>query len=259
MALSAKLSKEMAIIIGTEGTEIAPALVTPNYTLGTGWTYGTSPDRIEKLIDGTGTVTPASQTIAAGTTYHVLFTISSMSGSTATWTIGGVAGTAISAAGTYEQYITATTTGKWTLTPVATALRMVISSISVKAVTNNTVGFATDFNLEINKETIDVTTLASAGWKQYLVDLKEWKVSFSGLVTRGTPAANEVGYEALITSLLGTDTPVISILKTSTTNDQYTIGQAYLVSLKQSGQVGDKITFSGELQGHGILQTLLSA
>jgi hypothetical protein len=257
MALSAKLSKEMAIILGVEGSELAPALVTANYTLGTGWAYGTSPDRIEKTIDGTGTVTPASQTITAATTYHVVFNISSMSGSTATWTLGGVSGTNITVPGTYEQYITATSTSKWTLTPVATGLRMVISSLSVKAITNNTIGFATDFNLEINKSTVDITTLSSAGWKQFLVDLKDWKVSFSGLTTRGTPAANEYGYDQILTSLLGTDTPLIAILKSSTSADQYTIGQSLLTSIKQSGAIGDKITYSGELTGNGILQTLL--
>jgi predicted secreted protein len=257
MALSVKLSKEMAIILGIEGSELAPALVTANYTLGTGWTYGTVPDRIEKLIDGTGTVTPATQTIASGTTYHVVFNITSMSGSTATWTLGGVSGTAITVPGVYEQYITATSTGKWTLTPAATGLRMVISSLSVKAITNNTVGFTTDFNLEINKETIDITRLASAGWKEYLVDLKDWKVSFSGFGTRGTPAANEYGYDALLTSMIGVDTPVTAILKSSTTADQYTIGQALLIGLKSSGAVGDAVKYSGELQGTGILQTLL--
>lgn len=47
------------------------------------------------------------------------------------------------------------------------------------------VAFATDFSLEINKETIDVTVLRDDGWKQFLVDLKDWSVSFSGLITRG--------------------------------------------------------------------------
>jgi predicted secreted protein len=257
MALSAKLSKEMALYMGVEGSELSPALTTPNYTLGTGWTYGTSPNRIEKLIDGTGTVTPATQTITAGVTYHVVFTISSMSGSTATWTLGGVSGTNITTAGTYEQYITATTTGKWILTPVATGLRMVIGEISVKAVTLNSVGFTTDFSLEINKSTVDVTRLASAGWKEYLIDLKDWKVSFSGFGTRGTPGANEYGYDQLLTSLLSNDTTLVAILKSSTTADQYTIGQAYLTSLKQSGAVGDALKYSGELQGTGILQSLL--
>lgn len=45
---------------------------------------------------------------------------------------------------------------------------------------------ATDFSLTINKENIDITTLDSAGWKEKLVDLKEWAVSFSGLVVRGS-------------------------------------------------------------------------
>jgi len=48
-----------------------------------------------------------------------------------------------------------------------------------------TIAKATDYSLSINKETIDVTTLDDAGWKAKKADLKEWAVSFSGLVTRG--------------------------------------------------------------------------
>lgn len=258
MALSAVLSKEMAVILGTEGATLAPALTTGNWTLGTGWTYGTSPDRIEKLIDGTGTVTPTAATnVVAGTTYRVEFNVASMSGSTATWTFGGVSGTAISAAGKYIQYITASTTGKLIITPVATGLRAVIDFVSWKAITNETLAFATDFDFEVNKETIDITTLASAGWKSFLVDLKEWKVSFSGLVTRGVPGAGEISYDELMTSLIGSDTDFTVIIKTTTTADQYHIGQAKLMSMKASGSVGDKLTYSGEMQGTSVLNLLL--
>lgn len=47
------------------------------------------------------------------------------------------------------------------------------------------IAHAVDFSLEINKETIDVTVLASNGWKEKIVDLREFGVSFNGLITRG--------------------------------------------------------------------------
>ncbi len=47
------------------------------------------------------------------------------------------------------------------------------------------IAWTTDFSLEINKETVDITVLASDGWKDKLVDLKEFSVSFNGLVSRG--------------------------------------------------------------------------
>lgn len=256
MALSAVLSKEMAIILGSKGAELAPALATPNYTLGTGWSYGTSPATIQKIIDGTGTVTPATQTIAAGSLYVIEMDISSISGNTATWTLGSTAGTAITAVGKVKQFLLATDTAKLIITPVATNLRMVISNISVKLVTCLTLGFATDFDFEINKQTIDVTTLSSAGWKAFMVDLKEWKVSFSGLITRGVPGATEICAADLLTSIIGVDTPLIAAIKTATSGDQYFVGEAFLTSFKNSGSVGDKIKYSGDLQGSGPISLL---
>lgn len=113
------------------------------------------------------------------------------------------------------------------------------------------VAFTTDFDFEVNKETIDVTTLSSAGWKAYLVDLKEWKVSFSGLVTRGTEGATETGWEELLTSLIGSDSTLTISIKTGVGGDQYITGSVFLTSLKMSGSVGDKLTYSGEMQGTG--------
>lgn len=49
---------------------------------------------------------------------------------------------------------------------------------------------ATDFTFEINKQTIDVSSLQSGDWKELMVDMKEWKVTFNVLVTRhSTPAS----------------------------------------------------------------------
>jgi hypothetical protein len=46
------------------------------------------------------------------------------------------------------------------------------------------IGYATDFSLEINKETVDITKLGDS-WKNKLVDTREFSVSFNGMVTRG--------------------------------------------------------------------------
>ena len=117
------------------------------------------------------------------------------------------------------------------------------------------IALTTDFDLEINKESIDVTTLDSAGWREKLVDLKDWKISFSGLQGKGTVGAGEAGWDELLTSLKGTDTPVQVIMSSTDTGDWIETGNAFLVSLKMSGSVGDKITFSGELEGTGALTT----
>lgn len=131
------------------------------------------------------------------------------------------------------------------------ALSAVLSKEMIVYIGTDVIAFATDFDFEVNKETIDITTLSAAGWKAFLVDLKEWKISTSGLLTRGTEGANETGSEELIASLIGSDATLTVAVKTGVPGDQYITGSAFLTSFKKSGSVGDKITFSAEFQGTG--------
>lgn len=110
------------------------------------------------------------------------------------------------------------------------------------------IGKLTGWSLEVNKETVDITSFDSAGWKEFLVDLKDWSVSFDGIVTRtGTG-----DYEELLTDLIGSDTAIAFLLDDSAAST--TIGgSCFLTSLPISGAVGDKQTFSGTLQGTGAL------
>ncbi len=112
---------------------------------------------------------------------------------------------------------------------------------------------ASDFSLEINKETVDITTLDSAGWKEKLVDLKEWNISFNGLVTRGADASFSV-FDELLTSILGSDDAVEIIVTDSHASGTITLtGNAFLTSLPIAVTVGDKVTYSGKLDGTGAL------
>jgi len=122
----------------------------------------------------------------------------------------------------------------------------------VKIGTTSIIG-TTDFDFEINKETIDVTTLDPDGWKAYLVDLKSWKVSCSGLHDRGTPSGTESNSDSILNSLITVDTPVTIIVNTTITADKYITGSAFITSFKESGKVGDKVTFSAEFTGTGAL------
>lgn len=117
----------------------------------------------------------------------------------------------------------------------------------------DTIGYCTDFELQVNKEPIDITTLSATKWKEFLVDLCEWKVSGSGLVTYGTPGASEIGSEGVLTSLLDTDTAATLIMTSGESGDQYISGSAFLVSFSKAAQVGDKQTFNFEFQGTGEL------
>lgn len=111
----------------------------------------------------------------------------------------------------------------------------------------------TDFTLEVSKEPIDITTLQSAGWKEKKVDLKDWTVSFNALVTRGADGTYTV-YDELLDDLLTNDDPVTVVV--ADTDGSATIslsGSAFLVSLSTSITVGDKVTYSGSLEGTGAL------
>lgn len=115
------------------GTELAPALIAGNWTVGAGWESPIVGPGLIKSGDGTGTQTPSAATnIEAGKRYRVSITISALSVGSATYTLGGVGGSALAAVGTYVDYITATTTGKLIITPTNTS-RFTISEISISA------------------------------------------------------------------------------------------------------------------------------
>ena len=111
-----------------------------------------------------------------------------------------------------------------------------------------TIAKLTGWSLEVNKETVDITNLDSAGWKEFLVDLKDWSISFDGITTRtGTG-----DYEELLADMIATDTAVAVTI--ADTGASTTIsGSAFLTSMPLTGAVGDKQTFSGSLQGTGAL------
>lgn len=128
--------KEIAFTIENQDTEKAPTLVDGNWTLGTGWTSPIAGGVLQKSADGTGTATPLAATnIVAGSRYKVQITISALSVGSASYTLGDITGSTLSAATTYTDYITASTTGKLIITPTNTS-RFTISSISIKSTAN---------------------------------------------------------------------------------------------------------------------------
>jgi len=138
----------------TLGTELAPALTGVS---GVNWTFATvytTPlaGTIAKVNDGLNTITPtAATTIEVNKTYRVIIVVSEISvGNGATWTLGGVAGTPLTTANTYTNDITTLTTGKIIITPTPTATRFVITSISIKLLTDNTGDLSVSGNLKLS-------------------------------------------------------------------------------------------------------------
>jgi predicted secreted protein len=133
------------------------------------------------------------------------------------------------------------------------ALTAVLAKELILYIGTDVLAQATDFDLEVNKETVDITTLDAAGWKKFLVDLKEWKVSVSALFLRGTEGASETANEEVLSSLINSDAAISLAIKSATVGDQYVTGSAFLTSYKMSGSVGDKVTWSSDFQGTGAL------
>ena len=123
-------------IYGSNGSTLIPNLTTGNWTLGTGWTFGTAPDRIIKSANGTGLMTQTGGTApTANTLYKVTITVTGWSVGSFTWTLGGNGnGGIISADGTYTTYVQAKDTTRFIATPTNTS-RFTLSAISVQAVT----------------------------------------------------------------------------------------------------------------------------
>lgn len=101
-----------------------------NWTLASGWEYGTN--AVAHSSNGTGTLAHDTFAAVVGKKYRLTYTISSWSVGTVTPTLGGTAGTAVGADGTYTEDFTATTTDGIVFTPT-NAARFTIDSITIES------------------------------------------------------------------------------------------------------------------------------
>jgi predicted secreted protein len=127
--------------------------------------------------------------------------------------------------------------------------------ISLDGGTNNLIKL-TGWSLEVNKETVDLTSIDSpSAWKEFAVDLKEWSLSFDGIVVR-EDATTLKDYQGLLESLIDSDTAV-SVFINETGSTAYSTltlaGSGFLTGVPLSGSLGDKQTYSGTVQGSGAL------
>jgi hypothetical protein len=127
---------------------------------------------------------------------------------------------------------------------------------------SSTLGCTTDFSMDINRETIDKTCMESALAKEYMSGRYDWKVSFSGMLPKSTTIdAGKQSFENLLTKMLtSTSDPsvYVHILPNVSTNS-YWKGVGLLRTMNYSGSGESMVTYTGEIQGTGILTKYTTA
>jgi len=133
----------------------------------------------------------------------------------------------------------------------------------VVKINNMVIARCTDFSFSADRDTIDITSFDTAGFTEYLSDNKNWTISFGSMVTREA-ATGELGYISGMTGLgSGTYENLLDLFLSATGDYPVVVGlndsggsawiQGYgiLQSLSVDGAVGDKATYSGNIQGSG--------
>jgi predicted secreted protein len=131
----------------------------------------------------------------------------------------------------------------------------------VLAVNGMVIARCTDFSLSIDKETIDITSFDSEGFNEVLGGQKSWNISFGSMVTReygsGAPTGVQGSgvFDNLFDHLISTeaDYPVTVGLGDPNGGTASYEGLGILSNLSLDGAVGDKITYSGTIEGSGKL------
>ena len=121
----------------------------------------------------------------------------------------------------------------------------------------------TDYSFSADRDTIDITSFDTDGFTEYLSDNKNWTISFGSMVSREASSGDlgytsglaDLGsgtYENLLDLFLSAtgDYPVVVGLSEST-GSAFIEGYGILQSLAIDGAVGDKATYSGNIQGSG--------
>ena len=202
------------ISAGTLASNIAPDLVTPNWTLGTGWNYATSPNAIQKTGGGSGSAQPATAlTIVAGQEYQVIITVATIT-QTANYSLGGTAGTSLSAATTYTDYITAANTNNFIITTVGMT-RIKITSITITPITG--LGTMTAYTSLATPKILSITGNGGIA------------IATSGALTVGDLSATTLTASGAVkgTSLTATGLTAYGIPYVSSTGQLATMGGGY--------------------------------
>lgn len=124
----------------TLGTELFTGFVyAGNWIASAGWDLtNDSGTQLVRNDNGIFSMSHIGFAPTIGVTYKLVFVVNELTVGSGTWTFGGVSGTSFATATTVTEYIKAATTSSFIFTPVTSATRFKINSISIKAITNTT-------------------------------------------------------------------------------------------------------------------------
>lgn len=112
-------------------------------------------------------------------------------------------------------------------------------------------GTSADF--EITKDTIDATNKDGGSYKEFLVGLSSWTMSFEGIFEEdGSVGAGLLSAKDVIDDLIA-GTLITVVMTSNVTGDLKLSGSALLTNFAWSAPVNDVATFSCSLQGSGSL------
>lgn len=135
----------------------------------------------------------------------------------------------------------------------------------VVKVNDMVVARCTDFGLSLTKGTIEINAFEDEGWEKYIADTKGWSLSFSSMVTRdygvGTsvPMAGSGTFNTLydLWASAGSDYPVtVGLGDPDGPTGAFFQGQGILTDMSMDGAQGDKVSYSGTIQGSGKLSRI---
>jgi predicted secreted protein len=107
-----------------------------------------------------------------------------------------------------------------------------------------------NFSFVTNKGTVEITNFDSNDWREFLAGLKDFQITFSGMVVRDAGVTND--YDDLLNELMTNDTPVAMNIFDSVASKTIA-GNVIINTLTLQAAVGEAQKYNGTLQGTGAL------
>lgn len=102
-----------------------------------------------------------------------------------------------------------------------------------------------NWSMELDADDIDVTSFDSNGWKEYIAGARGWSGSFEG----NFDPEDTTGQGALIAAWIASENVELQFNVT----DSITFSGSAMIKLSLDAPVDDKVTFSCDFQGSGVL------